>query len=37
MEEGLNMTKSVGGDVSMPMATARKSANDMKGESGSCR
>ena len=37
MEEGLNMTKSVGGDVSVPMAMTRKSADDMKGESGSCR
>jgi len=31
------MTKSVGGDVSVPMATIRKFADDVKEESGSCR
>ena len=28
MKEGLNVTKSLGGDVSVPMATTRKSADD---------
>ena len=27
MKEGLNMTKSIGGDVSVPMAMTRKSAD----------
>ena len=35
MEEGLNMTKSIGVDVSMPMATTRKSADDY--DEGVCR
>jgi len=37
MEEGLNVTKSVGGDVSVPMAMTRECADDMEGESGSYR
>ena len=45
MKERLNVTKSVDGDVSVPMATTRKSADDYdkesvddtEGESGSCR
>ena len=37
MEEGLDVTKSIGDDVSVPMATTRESADDMEGESGSCR
>ena len=28
MEEGLNVIKSISGDVSVPMATTRKSADD---------
>jgi len=28
MKEGLNVTKSIGGDVSVPMAMTRKSADD---------
>ena len=31
------MTKSIGGDVSVLMAMTRESADDMDGESGSCR
>jgi len=31
------VTKSIGDDVSMPMAMTRESADDMEGESGSCR
>ena len=37
MKEGLNVTKSIGGDVSVPMAMTRRSADATKGESGSCR
>ena len=37
MEGLLSMTKSVGDDVSVPMATTRESAGAMEGESGSCR
>ena len=45
MKERLNVTKSIGGDVSVPMAMMRKSvddygkgsADDAKEESGSCR
>ena len=37
MEELLSVTKSVGDDVSVPMATTRESADAMEGESGSCR
>ena len=45
MKERLNVTKSVGGDVSVPMAMMRKSADDYgkgiaddaKEESGSCQ
>ena len=37
MKEGLNVTKFIGGDVSVPMAMTRKFADDTKGESGSCR
>ena len=37
MEGWLNVTKSVGDDVSVPMATTRESADDMEGASGSCR
>ena len=37
MEGWLNVTKSIGGDVSVPMATTRESTDDMEGESGSCR
>ena len=37
MEELLNVTKSIGVEVSTPMATTRESANDTKGESASCR
>ena len=37
MEGLLSVTKSVGDDVSVPMAMARKSADAPKGESGSCR
>jgi len=35
MKEGLNVTKSIGGDVSVPMATTRKSANSY--DRGVCR
>jgi len=35
MEEGLNMTKSIGGDMSVPIATTRKSADDY--DKGVCR
>ena len=31
MEEGSNMTKSIGDDVSVPMAMTRESADDMEG------
>ena len=34
MEELLSVTKSVGDDVSVPMATTRESADAMEGESG---
>jgi len=37
MEEGLNVTKFIGGDVSVPMATTREFADDIERESGSCR
>ena len=37
MKEGLNVTKSIGGDVSVPMATTRESTEDMGEESRSCR
>ena len=37
MEGLLNMTKSIGGNVSVPMATTRESADDMEEESGNCR
>ena len=37
MKEGLNVTKSIGGDVSVPMATIRKFADDIEGEPGGCR
>ena len=37
MEGCLKMTKSIGDDVSVPMATTRESADDMGEESGSCR
>ena len=37
MEGLLNMTKSIGGDESVPMARTRESADDMEEESGSCR
>jgi hypothetical protein len=37
MKEGLNVTKSIAGDVSVPMATTRESADDIKGEPGGCR
>jgi len=33
----LNMTKSIGDDVFVPMAITRESADDTEGESGSCR
>ena len=35
MKEGLSMTKSIGGDVSVPMAMTRKSADDY--DKGICR
>jgi len=35
MEEGLNVTKSVNGDVFVPMATTRKSTDDY--DKGVCR
>ena len=35
MEEELNMTKSIGGDVSVPMAMTRKSADNY--DEGVCR
>ena len=35
MKEGLNVTKSIGGDVSVPMAITRKSADDY--DKGICR
>jgi len=37
MEGWLNMTKSIGGDVFVPMATTRESTDDTGGEPGSCR
>jgi hypothetical protein len=37
MEGLLDMTKSIGGNVSVPMATTRESADDMEEESGNCR
>jgi len=37
MEELLNVTKSIGVEVSVPMAATRESADDTEGESGSCR
>jgi len=37
MERWLNVTKSIGDDMSVPMATIRESADDMGEESGSCR
>jgi len=37
MEELLSVTKSIGDNVSVPMAVAKESADDMGGESGSCR
>ena len=37
MEGWLNVTKSIGGNVSVPMATTRESADDMGEESGSCQ
>ena len=37
MKEGLNVTKSIAGDVSVPMATTREFADDIKGEPGGCR
>jgi len=37
MEGWLNVTKSIGDDVFVPMATTRVSADDMGEESGSCR
>ena len=37
MKEGLSVTKSIGGDVFVPMAMTRESADDMKEESRSCR
>ena len=37
MEEWLNVAKSIGGDVFVPMAMTEKSADDTEGESGSCR
>jgi len=37
MEGWLNVTKSIGDDVFMPMATTRQSADDVGEEFGSCR
>ena len=37
MEGWLNVTKSMGDDVFVPMAMIRESADDTKGEPGSCR
>ena len=37
MEGRLNMAKSIGDDVSVPIATTRESVDDMGEESGSCR
>ena len=37
MEGWLNVTKSIGDDVFVPMATTRESADDMEGEPRSCR
>jgi len=35
LKERLNVTKSIGGDVSVPIATTRKSADDY--DKGVCR
>ena len=35
MKEGLNVTKSIGGDMSVPMAMTRKFADDY--DKGVCR
>ena len=32
----MNVTKSISGDVSVPMATTKKFADDVERESGSC-
>jgi len=37
MEGWLNVTKSIGDDVFVPMATTRESTDDMGEESRSCR
>jgi len=37
MEEWLNETKSIGDDVFVPIATTREFADEIEGESGSCR
>ena len=37
MERWLHVTKSVGDDVSVPMATTRESADDMREEFENCR
>ena len=37
MEGWLNVTKSIGDDVFVPMAITKESAYGTKGESGSCR
>ena len=37
MEGWLNVTKSIGDDVFMPMAMTRESADDTEGEPESCR
>ena len=37
MEGWLNVTKSMGDDVFVPMAMTRESADDTEGEPGSCQ
>ena len=37
MEGWLNVTKSIGDDVFVPMAMTRESADDTEEEPGSCR
>ena len=37
MEGWTNVIKSISGDMSVPMATTRKSADDLEGEPGGCR
>ena len=37
VEGWLNVTKSIGGDVFVPMAMTKESVDDTEGEPGSCR